>query len=63
MLNCMQVAGVIGFLIQKIKLQKKKINHLHAKIICIKIRSQARDCSKTLYFTHWKQCDNITTSK
>ena len=50
MLNCMQVAGVIGFLIQKIKLQKKKINHLHAKIICIKIRSQARDCSKNFVF-------------
>ena len=47
----------------EIKLQKKKINHLHAKIICIKIRSQARDCSKNFVFTHWKQCDNITTSK
>ena len=34
----------------KIKLQKKKINHLHAKIICIKIRSQARDCSKNFVF-------------
>ena len=32
------------------QIAKKKINHLHAKIICIKIRSQARDCSKNFVF-------------